>query len=113
MSAGFEEILSRANPEMAELARGARALICEVYPAVVEVPWVKQGTIGYGVGPRKMSEQFCYLAPQAKHVHLGFYYGSELPDRNLIISQRPAGTFSTSFKHVLDHRPHHTQRAQH
>lgn len=35
---------------------------------------------GYGVGPKKMSEHFCYIAAQRRHVNLGFYYGAELPD---------------------------------
>jgi hypothetical protein len=26
-----------------------------------------------------MTEQFCWLAPQTKHVVFGFYYGTELP----------------------------------
>ena len=36
--------------------------------------------IGYGVGPKKMSEHFCYLAVQRDHVNLGFNFGAELPD---------------------------------
>jgi hypothetical protein len=31
-------------------------------PDVVEVPWPRQRVIGYGVGPKKMSEHFCYVA---------------------------------------------------
>jgi hypothetical protein len=32
-------------------------------PGVTEVPWVAQKSAGYGVGPKKMSEHFCYIAP--------------------------------------------------
>ena len=32
------------------------------------------------VGPKKMSEHFCYLAPFKKHLNLGFFYGADLPD---------------------------------
>ena len=49
-------------------------------PNVVEVPWLKQKVVGYGVGPRKMSEHFCYIAVHRTHVNLGFNYGSEIPD---------------------------------
>jgi hypothetical protein len=80
MSDGFEEILGQFDYEVQELARAAKGLISEVYPDVVEVPWVKQKIIGYGVGPKKMSEHFCYLALFKSRINLGFYYGAELPD---------------------------------
>jgi hypothetical protein len=80
MSNGFEEILDAANPPARELAREARSLIQSVYPAVVEVPWPKQRMIGYGVGPRKMSEHFCYISVSRDHINIGFMYDAELPD---------------------------------
>ena len=27
-----------------------------------------------------MTEHFCYIAPQSKHINLGFMYGAELDD---------------------------------
>ena len=80
MTNGFDEILAGVNPEVQELARQARDLIVSVYPGVVEVPWPKQRVIGYGVGPKKMSEHFCYISVSKNHINLGFMYGSELPD---------------------------------
>ncbi len=65
---------------MAGSDRRVRALIRSVMPDVVEVPWPRQRVVGYGVGPRKMSEHFCYLAIHKAHVNLGFNYGAELPD---------------------------------
>ncbi len=54
-------------------------------PDVVEVPWLKQKIAGYGVGPKKMSEHFCYIGVFQKHINLGFNYGAELPDsQNLL-----------------------------
>lgn len=80
MSTGFDEILAMVNPQVQTLALQTRALIREVLPSVVEVPWPKQKVVGYGVGPKKMSEHFCYIAFHSDHVNLGFNYGSELPD---------------------------------
>lgn len=80
MSNGFDEILETADPSTRALARQARALIESIYPAVVEVPWPKQRVIGYGVGPKKMSEHFCYLSVSKNHINIGFMYGAELPD---------------------------------
>jgi hypothetical protein len=49
-------------------------------PDVVEVSWPRQRVIGYGVGPKKMSEHFCYIAAHKDQVNLGFNYGAELPE---------------------------------
>ena len=76
----FEEVIAAASPDLQEIARAIRALIADVMPGVTEVPWAKQKTAGYGVGPKKMSEHFCYIAPQKRYVNLGFFYGTDLPD---------------------------------
>ncbi len=76
----FDQALSGSSSLVKEIARRLRDLIIEVYPEVVEVPWPKQRIIGYGVGPKKMSENFCYIAAQREYVNLGFYYGTDLPD---------------------------------
>jgi len=76
----FEQVLTGSSSQVRETAERLRALIIEVYPEVVEVPWPKQKIVGYGVGPKKMSEHFCYIGAFKKHVNLGFYYGADLPD---------------------------------
>lgn len=76
----FEEALSGSSSQVREIADRLRALIIDVYPEVVEVPWPKQKIIGYVVGPKKMSEHFCYIGAYRAHVNLGFYYGAELAD---------------------------------
>jgi hypothetical protein len=77
---GFQEILARFDPHIRDLAVRARSMIQAVYPDVVEVPWPRQNVVGYGVGPKKMSEHFCYIAFHKNHVNLGFNQGAELPD---------------------------------
>ncbi len=76
----FEQVIAGASPEIQELAFAARDLIVAVMPGVTEVAWVRQQTVGYGVGPKKMSEHFCYIAPHGGHVNLGFFYGADLDD---------------------------------
>jgi Domain of unknown function (DU1801) len=76
----FGEILAVSSPVVRELARAIRALVYDVLPETVEVVWPRQGSVGWGTGPRKFTEQFAYLMPFAKHVTLGFYRGGELPD---------------------------------
>ncbi len=72
--------MARFDPRVRDLAVSVRALIEDVYPEVVEVPWPRQNVVGYGVGPKKMSEHFCYVAFHRDHVNLGFNQGAELPD---------------------------------
>ncbi len=80
MSGTFDEIVEQASPHVRALATQARGLIQDIMPAVVEVAWPRQRIIGYGIGPKKMSEQFCYLGVYKNHLNLGFYYGADLPD---------------------------------
>jgi hypothetical protein len=84
----FREILSGATPEVQELAQAVRRLVYDVLPQTVEVVWPKQGSVGWGTGPKKFTEQFAYLMPFKQHITLGFYYGGELPD--------PAGLLPTA-----------------
>jgi len=80
MGNGLEEMTAAFDPRVRDLAARTRALIFDVYPEVVEVPWPRQNVVGYGVGPKKMSEHFFYIALYDDHVNLGFNQGAELPD---------------------------------
>lgn len=81
----FEGVIAAAPPEIQALANAGRELLADVMPGITEVPWARQKIAGYGVGPKKMSEHFCYLAPFKKHLNLGFLYGAHLPDpQNLL-----------------------------
>jgi Domain of unknown function (DU1801) len=76
----FTDMVSGFEGPIPELALASRALILDVFPRAVEVVWAQQKTAGYGTGPKKMTEQFSWLAPYPKHVVFGFYYATELPD---------------------------------
>jgi Domain of unknown function (DU1801) len=59
----------------------ADRLIRSVNPQVVQILWPHQRTVGYGIGPKKMTAHYCYLAVyHDKHVNLGFNHGVELAD---------------------------------
>ena len=81
----FNRVLAGSTEQVRQLAHAVRDLIYDVYPRTVEVVWPRQGSVGWGVGPRKFSEQFAYFMPFAKHVTLGFYYGGELPDPSSLL----------------------------
>ena len=91
----FDEAIASSGPEAQDMARDLRALIERIYPNAIEVAWPRQHVIGYGVGPKKMSEHFCYIGAFKQHVNLGFYYGVDLPDPESLLE----GT-GKAFRHV-------------
>lgn len=80
MAESFKSILESSSEVVQVTATAARELIFSVYPRTVEVVWPRQGIAGYGTGPKKQTEHFCWLQPNKAHVNLGFNYGAELPD---------------------------------
>jgi hypothetical protein len=85
----FRRVIESSSPTVSRLAWATRDLVYDVFPATIEVVWPTQGSVGWGVGPRKFSEQFAYFMPYAKHVTLGFYRGGDLPDPEGLL---PKGT---------------------
>ena len=76
----WDRALARTTDQGRATAEAIRRLVHRLHPDVVEVVWPHQGTVGWGVGPKKMSEHYAYLAVHAGHVNLGFYRGASLPD---------------------------------
>ena len=76
----FTGMVEAKSPALLEVALACRALVFDVFPPTVEVVWPDQGTAGFGVGPKKMTEQFVWIAPYSKHIVFGLYLGAELPD---------------------------------
>src|SRR3712207_9158203 len=83
-SDGWQELLGQLPPEVAALVTAADELIRRADPDAVRVVWPHQKTVGYGVGPKKMSEHYAYLAAHPKHVNLGCNYGARLDDAGLL-----------------------------
>jgi len=76
----WDRALARTTDQARATAEAIRRLVRRLHPDVVEVVWPHQRTVGWGVGPKKMSEHYAYLAVHARHVNLGFYRGASLPD---------------------------------
>lgn len=100
--ASFDALCARFDREVQELARRVHALIVELDPGVVEVVWPRQGTVGYGVGPRKMSEHYAYLALHSRHVNLGFNRGASLPDPAGLLGGPGASLRHTKLRSLAD-----------
>lgn len=76
----FRAILEGRSEAVQQIALAARELIRELLPQVVEVVWAAQRSSGYGTGPKKNSEQFCWILAHDAHVALAFPFGVELDD---------------------------------
>ena len=64
------KVLAGASEQVQALAGAVRDLVYDVLPLTVEVVWEKQGSVGWGTGPKKFTEQFAYLMLFKKHVTL-------------------------------------------
>lgn len=76
----FDDIVALAKPALRPVCASLRGQIASMHPGFVEVVWPKQIIASFGVGPKKMSEHYAYVAVQGAHVNLGFYHGTSLTD---------------------------------
>jgi hypothetical protein len=80
----LEPLLDGLPGEVAGLVRAADELIRDTDPAVVRVVWPHQRTVGYGVGPKKTTEHYAYLAVYGSVLNLGFNHGAALDSGGLL-----------------------------
>ncbi|MEP7097977.1 MAG: DUF1801 domain-containing protein [Dokdonella sp.] len=76
----FDDILAIATPQQRPVCESLRQQIASLHSGFVEVVWPKLRIASFGVGPKKMTEHYAYIAVQDSHVNLGFYHGTSLPD---------------------------------
>lgn len=81
----FESILEIATPSLRPVCKSLRAIIASQHPNVVEVVWPKLKIASYGVGPKKNTQHYAYIAVQSAHINLGFYHGVALADPSGIL----------------------------
>jgi hypothetical protein len=86
--AAFTGVIAASSEEVQALARAVRDLVFDVLPQTIEVVWPRQGSVGWGTGAKKFTEQFAYLMPFKRHVTLGFYRGGELADPDGLLPER-------------------------
>jgi Domain of unknown function (DU1801) len=77
----FDELVAGASPALRPVCRSLRRLIAALHRDRTEIIWPRQRIVSFGIGPRKMSDHYCYIAVYPTHVNLGFYHGATLKDR--------------------------------
>ncbi len=81
----FDDLLRNVDQPRAQIAYRIREMILAVDTGAVEVVRLGDNAASYGVGPKKMSEAYCYIMPQKQWVNLGFYDGAALPDPHKLL----------------------------
>ncbi len=76
----FNDVLSSAPAALRPVCNSLREQITSLHKDFVEIVWPRQKIASYGVGPKKMSEHYAYIAVQSSHINLGFYHGASLAD---------------------------------
>lgn len=74
----FDDIVASAKPVLRPVCRSLRRVIAALDRDFTEIIWPRQRIASFGIGPRKMSEHYAYIAVYATHVNLGFYHGAAL-----------------------------------
>ena len=79
-----DAFLAAYADDIQTLAAQLRAVVRRAVPDAVERVRVGWRLIGYDVpvGGRRKPAYFAYVAPEPRHVHLGFEYGILVPDRD-------------------------------
>jgi hypothetical protein len=75
-----EEFLAGFSPDIQALADQLRQLIKQTIPNLKEAVYPGWRLIGYREVDGRRSRYFCYIAPLADRVQLGFEYGVHLSD---------------------------------
>ena len=80
LPASYADLLATTTSDLRAISDALRKQIYTLHPEPVEIVWLRQRIASYGVGPKKMSEHYAYIAIYSKHVNLGFYHGATLKD---------------------------------
>ena len=77
--------LSAYPPEIRDLSERLRGVVREAVPEAVERVRTGWRLIGYDVPIGRRTRYFAFVAPEPKHVHLGFEYGIWMADPDGIL----------------------------
>jgi hypothetical protein len=96
----FDDVLASASPALRPVCVALRRMIAARHAKFTQVVWPSQRIASFGMGPKKMSEHYAYIAVYAAHVNLGFYHGTALVDRAGLLEGSGAMLRHISFRDV-------------
>lgn len=100
-----EEFLAGFSPTVQELASQLRQLVKQTIPNVIEAVYPGWRLIGYREVDGRRSRYFCYIAPLADRVQLGFEYGVHLSDPAGLLEGRGSQVRYVAVRSADDIRP--------
>ncbi len=92
------KVVASAPKALQSVLLSLRDMILSVHPSATIIAWPRQRIISFGLGPRKMTDHYVYIAAYAKHVNLGVYFGARLASPQVLLE----GTGS-NLRHVKVH----------
>ncbi len=81
----FGDIVEMTPEPLRPVTVRLRELLLSVDPGACIVVRLGDRAATFGVGPKKMSEGYCYIIPHTDWVNLGFYRGVDLPDPDKLL----------------------------
>lgn len=81
MHGTFEDLVASAKPPLRPVCTSLRPMTVALHRDFTEIVWPRQRIASFGIGPRKMSEHYAYIAIYPAHINLGFYHGAALTGR--------------------------------
>ncbi len=81
----FADIVEMTPEALRPVTIRLRELLLSVDPDACITIRLGDRAATFGIGPRKMSEGYCYILPHAGWVNLGFYKGADLPDPDRLL----------------------------
>jgi hypothetical protein len=79
----FDTLAALASPALRRTGSELRKLILSVDPDATQLIWPKLKIASFGVGPKKNTQHYAYLAIHTNHLNLGFYHGASLQSHGL------------------------------
>lgn len=76
--ATIEAVFALASDVSRPIIQQAHMLLLGLHPDAFVTAHLGHRSISYGIGPKMMSESYCYVMPFAQHVNLGFYRGTTI-----------------------------------
>jgi hypothetical protein len=80
-----ELFLSGYPPEIVDIAERLRSVVRDAVPEAIERVRTGWRLIGYDVPVGRRARYFAFVAPEPKHVHLGFEYGAWMTDSDELL----------------------------
>lgn len=89
------QVVASAPQALQSVLLSLRDMVLSIHPSAIIIAWPKQRIISFGLGPRKRTDHYAYIAAYAKHVNLGVYYGARLAGSKVVVEGK-----GTNLRHV-------------